>query len=189
MHGHGIIAPNTSSRIVDENENLWMNCSACLFEHLYFESVQTHLILNTTGSWCTSQIVIQKITLLNNIFPGGILYQSFYISIKNNSQPIQTRRWSRWKPNCYGWRSKTKNNNSVKIGALKPSWSFGETNIISLSSKNLKLIFLSGSDQFLSLGSNYVFYLLPLNQEYELPLDTDSMFFWWTPFVTNWCLS
>ena len=43
-------------------------------------------------------------------------------------QPSQTRRWSRLKPNCYGWRQKTKN--LVEIEAyLKPSWVLTSTKI------------------------------------------------------------
>ena len=50
-------------------------------------------------------------------------------------KPSPTRRWSRLKPNCYGWRQKKtrrQKKNSVEIEAyLKPSWVLSSTkNII-----------------------------------------------------------
>ena len=50
---------------------------------------------------------------------------------KNILKPSQTRRWSRLKPNCYGWRQQKQqdDNNSVEIEAYqKPSWVLASTN-------------------------------------------------------------
>jgi hypothetical protein len=34
--------------------------------------------------------------------------------VQNMLKPSQTRRWSRLKPNCYGWRQQQKNNKTTK---------------------------------------------------------------------------
>jgi hypothetical protein len=57
---------------------------------------------------------------------GGVVYEHG----KNITQPSQTRRWSRRKPNCYGCRSKKQKQIVKNRGILKPSWAFVETNII-----------------------------------------------------------
>ena len=60
--------------------------------------------------------------ILNHFHPGIYLSEKWVRSL--TSQP---RRWSRRKPNCYGWRQQNKIQLTNNRGILKPSWALVET--------------------------------------------------------------
>ena len=56
----------------------------------------------------------------------------FFFQCGWSTELSQTRRWSRLKPNCYGWRGQQKQLGKNR-GIIKHSWAFVETNRIPYS--------------------------------------------------------